>query len=239
MKFSNLVRVYTTDSIAKNQTIIIDAECFHYLKSVMRLKLSAEFRLFNASDGEFLVEVTMVNRSSLEVCVQEFLRPVIQGRQLTLAMCIIKPDRMLETIRAAVQLGVTNIVPIISKRTQYKDVNRDRIEKSIIQSITQSERFIPPVLSDPVSLEKFVKADDFGQVILASETESEDNKISNISKFKEEVSVLIGPEGGFSDDEINLLKTHKHITAVSLGQAVLRAEIAAITALAYVAMVRD
>ncbi len=238
MKFSNLSRVYITDSIAKNQTIIIDGDRFHYLKSVMRLKLSAKFRLFNSDDGEFLVEVVAVNRSSLEVRVEEFLRPVMRGLELTLAMCIIKPDRMLEAIRAAVQLGVTNIVPVISERAQYKDVSRDRVEKSMVQSVAQSERFVVPKLSEPITLEEFAKDDSLGQVILASEAESEDNKISNINGFEGKVTILIGPEGGFSDEEIAMLKGHKHVYPVSLGSAVLRAEIAAIAALSYVAMVR-
>ncbi|MDA9163418.1 16S rRNA (uracil(1498)-N(3))-methyltransferase [Rickettsiaceae bacterium] len=238
MKFSKLSRVYITDPITKNQTIIIDGDRFHYLKSVMRLKLAAKFRLFNSDDGEFLVEVTAVNRSSLEVRVEEFLRPVAKEQELVLAMCIIKPDRMLEAIRAAVQLGATNIIPVISERAQYKDVSRDRVEKSIIQSTTQSERFAVPKLSEPISLEELAKDASFGQVILASEAESEDNKISNIKSFEGKVVTLVGPEGGFADEEIAMLKGHKHIHPVRLGSSVLRAEIAAIAALSYIAMVR-
>ena len=238
MKFSNLARVYVTDSIVNNQSIIIEGDNFHYLKSAIRLKLSAKFRLFNSCDGEFLVEIIEINRSSLCVHVREFMRSVTQEADLSLAMCIIKPDRMLEAIRGAVQIGVTSIIPLISERTQYKTINRDKFEKSIIQSTEQSEHFVPALLKDPMTLESFIQTNDFEQIIFASEVETDNNKIVNINNLKDKIAVLIGPEGGFSDIEITTLKTYDHILPVTLGRAVLRAETAAIAALACVSMVR-
>ena len=239
MKFSHLTRVYTTESLIENQTVIIGDEDFHYLKSVMRLRESESFRLFNSNDGEFLVKILTIGRSSLKVVVESLLRQVVREKNLVLAMCIIKPDRMLEAIKGAVQLGVTQIIPIISERTQYKKILQDRIRRCIIQATEQCERFTPAELLPQMSLLDFCKIKDFEQIIFASESEDESNKIRNINKIKERVTILIGPEGGFSGHEVEMIKSYKHALPVSLGQLVLRAEIAALAALACISMMRN
>lgn len=238
MKFSHLSRVYTTKSLVQNQTIIIDGDDFHYLKTVMRLRASESFRLFNAVDGEYLVKVLAVGRSSLEVQVESQLRQVSQEKQLTLAMSIIKPDRMIEAIKGAVQIGVTQIIPIIAERSQYKKIATERVEKCINQATEQSERFIPAKLLPEITLSEFYKTNN-KQIIAACESEDYKNKISNIKKIEDNPIILIGPEGGFSTEEIEMIKSLDNTDSVSLGKSVLRSEIAAISALACVSMLRD
>lgn len=239
MKFSHLSRVYTTEPLIENQTIIVGDEDFHYLKSVMRLRESESFRLFNENDGEFLVKILTIGRSSLKVVVESLLRRVVEEKTLALAMCIIKPDRMLEAIKGAVQLGVTQIIPIISERTQYKKIAQDKVQRCIIQATEQCERFVPAELLPQMSLSDFCEMDDFEQVIFASESECESNKIININKIKEKAVILIGPEGGFSGHEVEMIKSYKHALPVSLGRSVLRAETAALAALACISMMRN
>ncbi len=239
MKFSHLSRVYTTKSLAQNQTIIIDGDDFHYLKTVMRLRVSESFRLFNAVDGEYLVKVLAVGRSSLEVQVESQLRQVSKEKQLTLAMSIIKPDRMIEAIKGSVQIGVTQIIPIISERSQYKKIATERVEKCINQATEQSERFVPAKLLTEITLSEFCKTNNQRQIIAACESEDYKNKISNIKKIEDNPIILIGPEGGFSAEEIEVIKSLDNTYSVSLGKSVLRSEIAAISSLACVSMLRD
>ena len=239
MKFSHLSRVYTTEPIIKNQTITIGGEGFHYLKSVMRLRCSEVFRLFNAVDGEFLVKIVEIAKSNLVVMPETLLRKSACEQDLTLAMCIIKPDRMLEVIKSAAQLGVTQIIPVISKRTQYKNIAFDRAMKCIIGATEQSERFKPAELLEPITLIEFCKKNDFEQVIFACETETEDNKIKNINKIANNPVILIGPEGGFDEEETKMIKSLQNVHSISLGQSVLRAEIAAIAAIACTTMMRN
>ena len=122
MKFSHLPRVYTNETITKNQTIIVEGNDFHYLKSVIRVRKSENFRMFNSNDGEFLVIVKEINRSNVIVEVDSLIKEVEKSQDLVLALCIIKQDRMIEAIKSAVQLGVTRIIPIISERTQYSKI---------------------------------------------------------------------------------------------------------------------
>lgn len=239
MKFSHLPRIYTSEHIHKKQTIIMEKDDFHYLKSVIRIRKFETFRLFNSQDGEFLVTVKDINRASLKVEVDSQIREVNQEKDLELALCIIKQDRMIEAIKSAVQLGATRIIPVISSRTQYKQISREKIQKCIIQSIQQSERFTVPALEQELSLSGFCEKYNNQQIIFACESESEDNKISNIDMIQDKPIILIGPEGGFNDQEIVMVRSMSKAEPVSLGKTVLRAEVAVPSALACVSMIRS
>jgi 16S rRNA (uracil1498-N3)-methyltransferase len=239
MKFSHLPRIYTSERIHKKQILIIEKDDFHYLKSVIRIRKSEAFRLFNAQDGEFLVTVKEINRASLVIEVDSLIRQVEEDRPLELALCIIKQDRMLEAIKSAVQLGVTNIIPLISQRTQYKQISREKIQKCIIGSVQQCERFKLPILEQELNLLDFCNKFSDKQIIFACESEVEDNKILNINKIEDSPIILIGPEGGFNEQEIAMIKAMRKTESVSLGKSVLRAEVAAISALACVSMIRS
>lgn len=239
MKFSHLIRLYSSIPIYKNQALKIEGEDFHYLKSVIRLRKSDTFRLFNESGGEFLARIDDVAKTYVNISLADQIRSIETEKELILGICLIKPDRMIEVIKSAVQLGVTKIFPLLSERTQYKKINREKFEKSIIQSTEQSERFKPAELSQEMQLADFCKLDRIEQIIFALESEEKTNKISDIKKIKEKVAVLIGPEGGFSEQEIGFVKSYNHVCSVSLGNTVLRTETAATAALACVQMVRD
>ncbi|MEM6338455.1 MAG: RsmE family RNA methyltransferase [Pseudomonadota bacterium] len=239
MKFSHLPRIHTSEHIHKKQTIIMGKDDFHYLKSVIRIRKFETFRLFNSQDGEFLVTVKEINRASLQVEVDSQIREVNQEKDLELALCIIKQDRMIEAIKSAVQLGVTRIIPLISNRTQYKQISREKIQKCIIQSVQQSERFAVPALEQELSLSDFCEKYNNQQIIFACESESEDNKISNIDMIQDKPIILIGPEGGFNNQEIAMVRSMSKAEPVSLGRTVLRAEVAVASALACVSMIRS
>ena len=238
MKFSHLSRIYTNKSIYKNQTIIIEKDDFHYLKSVIRIRKYEIFRLFNSQDGEFLVSVKAINRTSLEIEVDSLIRGVENEPGLELALCIIKQDRMIEAIKSAVQLGVTKIIPLVSDRTQYKQVSRDKIKRCIIQSVQQCERFSVPILEQELNLYDFCTKFSDKQIIFACESEEENNKIINIKKIEDSPIILIGPEGGFNNTEIEMIQSINKTESVSLGRGVLRTEVAVSSALACVSMIR-
>lgn len=238
MKFSSLSRIYTTSRIAKNQIITLSDDIFHYCKSVLRMKISEEFRLFNSIDGEFKAEIRAINKRDLQVVIGQKLREVEYQKPLILAMCIIKPDRFTEALKAAVQQGVTEIIPVISERTQFKNINQQRLTKCMIESVEQSEGFLIPVLRLPLDLQEFCNISGVDQIIFANEEESRGVKISSIKKFEENIAVLVGPEGGFSPSEKQKLISNPKIISVSVGNRVLRSEVAAINTVACVNLMR-
>lgn len=239
MKFSSLSRIYTTSRIAKNQIITLSDDIFHYCKSVLRMKISEEFRLFNSIDGEFKAEIRAINKRDLQVVIGKKLRKVEYQKPLILAMCIIKPDRFTEALKAAVQQGVTEIIPVISERTQFKNINQQRLTKCIIESVEQSEGFLIPVLRLPVNLKEFCNINGVDQIIFANEEESGGVKISFIKKFEENIAILVGPEGGFSPSEKEKLISNPKVISVSLGNRVLRSEVATINMVACVNLMRE
>jgi 16S rRNA (uracil1498-N3)-methyltransferase len=239
MKFSSLSRIYTTSRIAKNQIITLSDDIFHYCKSVLRMKISEEFRLFNSIDGEFKAEVRAINKRDLQVFIGQKLREVEHQTPLILAICIIKPDRFTEALKAVVQQGVTEIIPVISERTQFRSINQQRLTKCIIESVEQSEGFVIPVLRLPVNLKEFCNINGVDQIIFANEEESGGVKINSIKKFEENIAILVGPEGGFSPSEKEKLISNPKIISVSLGNRVLRSEVAAINMVACVNLMRE
>ena len=239
MKFSHLTRLYTSQSICKNQTLKIENEDFHYLKSVMRLKKSDIFRLFNAVDGEFVARVEeLVGKSYASVRIESQTRAVTTEKELILGLCLIKPDRMTEAIKSATALGVTKIIPLLSERTQYKKINKEKLERCIISATEQSERFNPAELLQEIQLSEFCKLPEIEQVIFACESEIKSNRIIDIKKLKQVIAVLIGPEGGFSEKETHLIKSYEHVCSISLGNTVLRTETAVSATLACIQMIR-
>ena len=239
MKFSSLSRIYTTSRIAKNQIITLRDDIFHYCNAVLRMKISEEFRLFNSIDGEFKAEIIAINKRDLQVFIGQKLREVEHQNPLILAMCIIKPDRFTEALKAAVQQGVTEIIPVISERTQFKNINQQRFTKCIIESVEQSEGFLIPVLRLPVNLKEFCNINGVDQIIFANEEESGGVKISSIKNFEENIAILVGPEGGFSPSEKEKLISNPKVISVSLGNRVLRSEVATINMVACVNLMRE
>lgn len=237
MKFSQLFRIYVNQPLNKNQTISLAGERQHYLSSVIRLKITEQIRVFNEQDGEFIAQVKLINKKEITLTVLDSFRSVVSEPGFVLALCIIKLDRFLEAIRAAVQIGVTEIIPIISSRVQIKKVPREKIENILQQSTEQSERFKVPILAKETYLEDLMSRHDIEQIIFANENEMESKIIANIDDWKDNLCVLVGPEGGFTDQEITLLDNSK-ITSVSLGRTVMRSEVAAIVALGCIKIMR-
>lgn len=238
MKYSHLTRIYINEKLREKQPIIVKDEVFHYLKNVLRIRISEKFRLFNANDGEFLATVEIIERDHILVVIDQLIREVNEEQKLILVTSIIKQDRLVELVKAATQLGCSKIIPLISEKTQYHRINKVKLIKSMIQSVAQSERFFIPELAEEMKLVDFCQTFSDKQIIFACESEDEQNKLSNITSITDEPYLLIGPEGGFSAAEINLVKSLPNTQSISLGQNILRSEIAAIALLSYVALTR-
>jgi 16S rRNA (uracil1498-N3)-methyltransferase len=238
MKFSQLFRIYVNQTLAKNQIICLIGERQHYLASVIRLKIDQKIRIFNERDGEFVAQVKSIGKKETILVVEDSFRSVISEPTLILALCIIKLDRFLEAIRAAVQIGVTEIIPIVSSRVQLRKIPREKIENILQQSTEQSERLRVPILADETPLEDLLQKQDIEQIIFANENETENKIIADISDWKDKLCVLIGPEGGFTEQEVKLLD-QANITSISLGETIMRSEIATIVTLGCVKMMRN
>lgn len=238
MKFSKLTRVYTSNKLIENQTLNLDNCYRHYLKNVLRLKVGDKFRIFNGQCGEFLAQIDDITKSSLSINLIAFLRKPITEPILVLGLSIIKNDKMLEAINTAVQLGVTGIIPLISERSQFRTINIDRLQKCIIEATEQSERLNPPYLGSLTSLNNYHHLD-LEMIIYANENEVVENSMAKLKFLATKISLIIGPEGGLTEREINMLAAWQNTYSVSLSSNVLRSETAVCVGLAQLQLVRD
>ena len=238
MKFLHLTRVYINQTLQTKQTLCLVGEELHYLLNVLRVRKGHQIRLFNKKCGEYLATLGHVDKKNIVVEVEEELRTPLKEKQLTLALCIIKPEPFAESIRSAVQLGVTRIIPVISEYTQLRQIPQARLEKIIQHSVQQSERFVSPTIEEPVKLEDLITSDSIQQLIFVYEACSAQESINNIKKFAPNPCILIGPEGGFSDKEATMIQNHPGAVRVTLGPTVLKTETASSAALACVQMMR-
>lgn len=234
MKFN---RIYINNHLAENIKLELGSDHTHYIKTVLRLKVNDQFRIFNGTDGEFLAQIAKLDRNNLAITIQECLRKPCAESSLTLAMSVIKQDKLMLAINMATQLGVTKIVPLITERCQFRSVNIERLTKCVIEATEQSERLNPPVIEPAISIQNYLKKNN-NFVLYANEHAKEENSILKLNKDITNISIVIGPEGGFTHDEIALLASYKNAYSISLGKNILRAETAAIAALAQVNLVR-
>lgn len=234
MKFN---RIYINNHLAENIKLELGSDHTHYIKTVLRLKVNDQFRIFNGTDGEFLAQIAKLYRNNLAITIQECLRKPCAESSLTLAMSVIKQDKLMLAINMATQLGVTKIVPLITERCQFRSVNIERLTKCVIEATEQSERLNPPVIEPAISIQNYLKKNN-NFVLYANEHAKEENSILKLNKDITNISIVIGPEGGFTHDEIALLASYKNAYSISLGKNILRAETAAIAALAQVNLVR-
>ncbi|HJD60004.1 MAG TPA: 16S rRNA (uracil(1498)-N(3))-methyltransferase [Rickettsia endosymbiont of Omalisus fontisbellaquei] len=236
MKFN---RIYINSRLAENSKIELASDHIHYIKTVLRLKVNDALRIFNGIDGEFLVEITDIGKNNLAVKIKEQLKKPYTESALTLAIAIIKQDKLMLTINMATQLGVTKIIPLITERCQFRSVNIERLTKCAIEATEQSERLTPPIIEQAIKLQDYLKKNN-NFMLYANEHEKEENSILQISSSlnNNDIAIVIGPEGGFTNDELELLASHKNTKSISLGSNILRAETAAITAIAQVKLLR-
>ena len=171
---------------------------------------------FDGSGYEFLCEFTNLDKNFAEIKVLEKnIKPEL--KKLVLAIAIPKKDNFELIIEKATELGVTTIIPLISERTEKKNVNMDRARKIAVEASEQSGRVTVPEIYEPVVLQNF----NLAGVVLDPKGEKRE--------ITEDV-LIIGPEGGWSDKELEYFKS-KNLPIVSIGEQVLRVETAAIAIL--------
>lgn len=198
-------------------TFTVDnVEQIHQWKKVFRMKTGEKAIFFDGSGYEFLCEFTDLDKDFAEVKVLEKTeRPSL--KPLTLAISIPKKDNFELIIEKATELGVTTIIPLISERTEKKNVNMERARKIALEASEQSGRVTLPEILEPVVLQNF----NLAGVVLDPKGEKRE--------ITEDV-IVIGPEGGWSDAELAHFKS-KNLPIVSIGEQVLRVETAAIAIL--------
>jgi 16S rRNA (uracil1498-N3)-methyltransferase len=206
-------------------------ELMHQLLNVFRLKVGSQFVLFDGSGSEFLVEIVGLDKKEIVCKVQEEKQGIKRNKKLTLCFSMIKKENMEVVVNMCTQLGVTHFIPFVSERTVKTGWNVDRMQKIVVEATEQSGFSDLPVLDkEPLKLtkllEKFKKERENldGLCVL----DFSGTPLSSVKHLISVDTIFIGPEGGFSEKEIELFKKH-NVKTISLGQNTLRAETACVS----------
>ncbi|MEL7031561.1 MAG: 16S rRNA (uracil(1498)-N(3))-methyltransferase [Pseudomonadota bacterium] len=229
---SHIARLYVDASLEDGVEIRLPEAQSKYLLRVMRLSDGAHVRVFNGSDGEWACTLSVQGKSAV-LNPQESLRAQEAGPDLTLFFAPIKKARTDFIVEKATELGVRAIQPVITEYTQTQRVRTDRMRTLAIEAAEQTERMDLPEIHDAVSLPKLLSNWDARTPVIYCDEGAE---AAPISQYREQLAgrpaaILIGPEGGFSPRERNMLRELAYVLPITLGPRILRAETAVVSAL--------
>jgi len=227
------VRLFFPDNILENTTSLLSKEHIHYIVNVMRLKRGSNINFFN-KEGEWLSEIVFLEKDRVEVKFLNKIKNSSTVSNIELAICLVKKTPMEIILQKATELGVSKITPIISERTEVKELNLERANKIIVEATEQSNQLNPPILNKVTKLKDFISNNNKGTKLFFANVSSKYKlKPSDIEKGQS-ISILIGPEGDFSPQELELILATTNLTSFTLSRNILRTDTAVISAISLV-----
>ena len=221
--FSNILSANLTDKLDKSQS--------HYLTKVMRVKENEVFSLFN-KEGEWEAKILGISKSIVEFKTTKQLRQKENTKELWLAFSPIKLNYQNFMIQKATELGVTKFLPIIFDRTVVRKINKERLEKIVIEASEQSNRINVPSIESPQTLDIFLKKKSMD--LIFTDLNSDNIKVDKSKLTDKPVCIIIGPEGDFSEAERDKILSFKDVQSVKINENILRSETAVISAISIV-----
>jgi len=232
------VRLFHPKNIIENTTGLLSKEHTHYVINVMRLKRGANINFFN-KEGEWLSEIIFVERDKVEIKFLNKIKESLKISNIELAICLVKKTPMEIILQKATELGVSKIIPIISDRTEVKDLNFDRANKIIIEATEQSNQLNPPDISQIIKFKDFINNISKEKKLFFADVNSKYILSSKDLGKEKKISVLIGPEGDFSPAERELILSNPEAVSFSLSKNILRADTAVISAISIVNFIHN
>jgi 16S rRNA (uracil1498-N3)-methyltransferase len=234
-----LQRLHVRFPLAAGVEVELDREQANYLVAVLRLGEGDRLLVFNGHDGEWLAEVEPIGRRGCRLIAVEETRPQTAVPDLHWLFAPLKHARLDYMVQKAVEMGVGRLRPVLTQHTQVTRINLERMEANAIEAAEQCGLLALPTIDEPVALDRLLDTwhvhDAGRRILFCDEAEESSNPIEVLGDLpRGPLAVLIGPEGGFSKDERMVLCSKPFVTAIPLGPRILRADTAAVAALAVV-----
>ena len=225
------IRLFFKESLSLNLVSKLDKSQSHYISKVMRTKENEIFSLFNSS-GEWEAKILNITKSIVEFEITNQIRQKENQKELWLAFSPIKSNYFNFMIQKATELGITKFVPIIFERTVVRKLNKERLEKVIIEATEQSNRINIPILEDATNLEDFLKSSEMN--LIFTDLNSDNKKVDLEKLTNKPVCIVVGPEGDFSENERGKILSFKDVQAIKINENILRSETAVISAISII-----
>jgi 16S rRNA (uracil1498-N3)-methyltransferase len=234
----SLPRLFVRQPLSEGVEVELDARQANYLGNVLRLSAGAELLVFDGSSGEWLARIAEARRKRMTLIVERRTREPETIPDVWLAFAPVKRAQTDWLVEKATELGAARLLPIMTQRTVAERVRLERLESISIEAAEQCGRTRLPEIAEPLPLAGFLDERDPGRTLYFAD-EGGGEPAARAFKFGPAL-ILIGPEGGFTDEERRLIRAAPNAVPISLGPRILRAETAALAALAaYMAVAGD
>ena len=230
------IRLFFAKSLSINLTDKLDKSQSHYVSKVMRVKENEVFSLFNSS-GEWEAKILNISKNIVEFNVRKQLRKKENMKELWLAFSPIKSNYFNFMIQKATELGVTRFIPIIFERTIVRKINKERLEKIIIEASEQSNRINIPALEKPQNLKNFLSNNSKKIDLVFTDLNTSKKKLEVGKEDNKPLCAVVGPEGDFSEKERELILNFKDVKQININQNILRAETATISIISIISYI--
>lgn len=227
-----MIRLHVASPLAPAAAVAPTLDQSRYLTQVMRLKAGDDLLAFNGRDGEWRCTVAEVLKKGVILRAEEQVRPQTHGPDLELIVAVVKKARVETIVEKAAELGARRVRLVLTKRTNADRIRLDRLDAIAKEAAEQTGRLDVPAVDDPIRLDALLdgwEAD--RRLMFCDETGGAPAVSALAAAGAGPWSILIGPEGGFSPEEGERLRSLPFTTAVSLGPRILRADTAAIAAM--------
>jgi len=227
------IRLYVPEDFSAGHHLILNPGQSHYLAHVMRVETSDSIAVFNGKQGEWLAAVSAIQKKSVTLHLSKPLAPQKNSPDMWLAFAPIRNKTEL-VVEKAVELGVSALLPVFTGRAVVKSINHEKLVAHAIEAAEQCERHDVPTISEHKDLSGLLGSWPKDRTLFYGDENGGGDVLKNLlPQLKSgKYGLLIGPEGGFSDDEHHMLKAAGFAKAISLGPRILRADTAAVAALA-------
>ncbi len=228
------VRLFVEDALGEGAVVVLSDDQSHYLLRVMRAHVGERLRLFNGRDGEWLATIAEAGKKRARLVCERLTAPQAEVPDVWLVFAPIKRTPADYVTQKATELGVRVLQPVITRRTIVSRVNVERMRANAIEAAEQSGRVTVPEIREPVALDKLLANWPRERIMIFCDEGGDAKPIAKAlaDSGSAPFAILSGPEGGFEQSERELLRACNFVLPVSLGQRILRADTAALAALA-------
>ncbi|MZR29239.1 16S rRNA (uracil(1498)-N(3))-methyltransferase [Sneathiella litorea] len=228
------LRLYVPSDLDKDLGVVLDKNQSHYVATVMRSAEGDIVALFNGRDGEWLGRLQEVHKNHCLVHITAQLRPQKEEPDIELLFAPVKRIQNGLIVQKATELGVASLQPVQTQRTNAERLREDKMALQVLEAAEQCERLNLPIVHGLIKLEQALAAMDPERCLIFCNERLTSRSAKEVLPDLPAVgkwAIVTGPEGGFTDEEIEMISARPNTHAISLGPRILRAETAIITSL--------
>ncbi|WP_159589625.1 16S rRNA (uracil(1498)-N(3))-methyltransferase [Chelativorans xinjiangense] len=229
-------RLYLADGLSQGTKVETTREQAHYLAHVLRMREGDHVLVFNGCDGEWLAEIAALSKKSAHLAIREQTRPQTPKPDLFYCFAPLKQGRLDYLVQKAVEMGAGHLQPVVTQHTQVPKLGLPRLQANVIEAAEQCGVLSIPIVHEPIKLDRLLADwEEERRLVFCDEDAPTNDPLTALTALQNaRLGLLVGPEGGFSEAERRTLRALPFVVPIPLGPRILRADTAAVAALALI-----